>query len=435
MAKSLKKNKAVNATPEKIGVLIEVKVPKQLEFSGILESTAFNFGSDLGVDIDKSFTPVFINPSNTQRMAMLEAAEDNSHMLLRAEVDSDKIEALKNNPNVVEVWTDARIDPFTCPIPPCDCDSRIPKGNISDVADYLGVNHIWSLGKRGEGIVVGVVDGGICATGRTLIPGEEPDHTINNVIGGWPTNSWGTQGSSWAYHGNMCATDVLGMAPNCSIYDLRIASSNIGGLISNAIAAFDWAIKQHLTNGTPQILTNSWGLYQKIWGPDYATNPNHPFTRKVLEAMDQGIIMLFAAGNCGAGCQNGKCFTDNGPGKSIWGANGHPRVMTVGAVNKNEQFIGYSSQGPAALDPHKPDFCGISHFTGYFYSDSGTSAATPIVAGVVALIKQGRPSASNVQIKQALIDTAKDIGPTGWDQHSGAGIIRGKMAYDRVVGV
>lgn len=108
--------------------------------------------------------------------------------------------------------------------------------------------------------------------------------------------------------------------------------------------------------------------------------------------------------------------------------------MTVGAVNRNEEFVGYSSQGPAALDPNKPDFCGVTHFTGYFDSDSGTSAATPIVAGVVALLKQALPGATQDGIKSALKATAKDIGPAGFDQHSGAGIIRGHAALNRLRG-
>ena len=150
------------------------------------------------------------------------------------------------------------------------------------------------------------------------------------------------------------------MAPNAQIYDIRIAAPDIGATISNAIAGFQWAIDRHKANGTPQILTNSWGIFQDNWDPAYATDPNHPFTRKVVDALNEGIIILFAAGNCGGTCPDGRCGTDNGPGKSIWGANGHPRVMTVGAVNKNEQFVGYSSQGPAALDPQKPDFV-LSH--------------------------------------------------------------------------
>jgi subtilisin family serine protease len=104
-------------------------------------------------------------------------------------------------------------------------------------------------------------------------------------------------------------------------------------------------------------------------------------------------------------------------------------VITVGAVNKNEQLVGYSSQGPGALDPNKPDFCSVTHFQGFFASDSGTSAATPIAAGVVALLKQANSSLSQEEVKAVLKSTAKDIGPAGWDQHSGAGIIRASEAY------
>lgn len=421
---------------DKVGVLIEFKVPKTRGFANMASASALNLAASLNIQLDPEFEPVPITPSNTQRANMLAANEDNEHVIMRAQVSQGDIEKIKKNADVVEVWSDAPIEPFACPIPPCDCSPGTAKGNMTDVANYLGVNQIWAKGKKGDGIVVGVVDGGITATGRTLIPGEAPPSgTIPNVIGGWPTASWGTQGKSWGYHGNMCSTDVLGMAPNCRIYDLRIASSSTAGTISNALAAFSWAITQHRANGTPHVLTNSWGMFQKSWAVDYATNPNHPFTRKVIEAINEGIIVLFAAGNCGDTCPDGRCSTDKGPGKSIWGANGHPRVMTVGAVNKNEQFVGYSSQGPAALDAHKPDFCSITHFKGYFTSDSGTSAATPIAAGLVALLKQAKPSATHNSIKKALIDTAKNIGPAGWDQHSGAGIIRGKAAYDKLVGV
>jgi len=152
--------------------------------------------------------------------------------------------------------------------------------------------------------------------------------------------------------------------------------------------------------------------------------------------------VLFAAGNCGAACPDGRCGADNGPAKDIWGANGHPRVMTVGAVNVNGQYVGYSSAGPAALDPNKPDFCGITHFAGYFPtidpggpSDGGTSAATPIIAGVVALFKQKKAALTQDQVKTALKATAKDIGAAGWDQFAGAGIVQAKAAWDKLFGL
>ena len=225
----------------------------------------------------------------------------------------------------------------------------------------------------------------------------------------------------------MCGTDVLGIAPNAKLYDLRISD---GDAVSDALQAFQWAINQHMVDGTPHVLTNSWGMFQKASGSRLHHEPQPSVHSQSSRGDRCGILVLFAAGNCGATCPDGRCDTDTGPGKSIWGANGHPRVITVGAVNKNEQFVGYSSQGPAALDPNKPDFCSITHFTGYFTSDSGTSAATPIAAGVVTLLKQGKPSATQDQVKQALKSTAKDIGPAGFDQHSGAGIIRAKAAYD-----
>jgi subtilisin family serine protease len=400
-----------------------------------------------GFEIDHEYEPVSMG---TAAGAAGFAAGPAETFVVRGTVRSEKdIEALRARPEVAEVWRDTPIAPFPnltdgqpdpqsgggmagCPIAPCDCDPATPKGTIADVAAYLGVDQIWARGIRGTGMVVGVLDSGMTAQGRPVKDGET-SRRIPRVIGGWPSD-WGTESSKWGNHGNMCATDVLGMAPDAQLFDLRIAGSGGSpGTISRALQAFNWAINQFRTNGTPQVLTNSWGIFQEAWDNTYARNPNHPFTRKVVEAINEGMLVLFAAGNCGDTCPDGRCGGDVGPGSSIWGANGHPMVMTVGAVNKNEQFIGYSSRGPAALDPNKPDFCSISHFTGYNTSDSGTSAATPILAGAVALLKQAKAAATQAEIKSVLKATAKDIGPAGFDQHSGAGIVQIKAAYDRLV--
>jgi subtilisin family serine protease len=396
--------------------------------SGLRASAA-----EAAFDLDEEFEPVTMSGAS----AGLGFAAAPSSYVVRIKVDDveDAKESIKQRPDVVDVWDDTPIAPFQCPIPPCDCQPTVPKGTIADVANYLEVSQMWSSGYRGAGIVVGVVDGGITAQGRPVAAGET-SRRIPRVIGGWPVADWGTKASAWGDHGNMCSTDVLGMAPEAQLFDLRISGS--GGstaTISRALQAFQWAIDRHKTDGTPHVLSNSWGIFQESWDTTYARNPNHPFTRKVVEAIDEGIIVLFAAGNCGGTCPDGRCGSDNGPGKSIWGANSHPRVMTVGAVNKDEQFVGYSSQGPGALDPNKPDFCSVTHFTGYFNSDSGTSAATPILAGAVALLKQARPWASHDAIKSALKATAKDIGPAGFDQHSGAGIVRPRAALGRLTRV
>lgn len=386
-----------------------------------------------GFSLDEEFQPVPLGAGGPGLRSSMAGTET---YVVRGTVESDAaMTEILQRPDVVNVWRDTPIAPFgPCPIPPCDCAPGVPKGTMADVANYLGVSTIWSDGFRGAGIVVGVVDGGITAQGRAVVAGETT-RRIPRVIGGWPVADWGTQASAWNEHGNMCSTDVLGMAPDAQIYDLRISGgADIPATISRALQAFQWAIDQHRTNGTPQVLSNSWGIFQESWDTSYARNPNHPFTRKVIEALDEGIIVLFAAGNCGGTCPDGRCDGDNGPGRSIWGANSHPRVMTVGAVNRNEEFVGYSSEGPGALDPNKPDFCCVTHFTGYHNSDSGTSAATPILAGAVALLKQAVPAATQDGIKNALRNTAKDIGPGGFDQHSGAGIVRIKAALDQLRG-
>jgi serine protease AprX len=431
--------------PTTTPVLITVRTTKDQSPAQILERVG---AMDLaGLQVDDAYQPVLSRPASGTFLPETEELR-----VVRGFVPSDRVDEvlqqLRERPEVETAVRDVRIAPFgqdvaatvvpaaaaflnlaadigDCPIPPCDNDPGTPTGTLQDVVNHLGVNRIWDRGYRGEGIVIGMVDGGISAEGR---PDSENggSRRIPNVIGGWPVDSWGTV-AGWGEHGNMTATDALGMAPNARLVDIRISD---GSFISAALAGFDWALQRFQAQGTPQILSNSWGIYRRDWDEDYATDPEHPFTRKVVEVLDRGILVLFAAGNCGKTRPDGRCDSDNGPGRSIWGANGHPRVMTVGAANLRHELAGYSSQGPAALDQQKPDFCSITHFTGYTQSDAGTSAACPVAAGVVALLKQAKPSLTQAEAKQALATTAANLGQAGWDQHSGAGVIRAEAALN-----
>jgi len=151
------------------------------------------------------------------------------------------------------------------------------------------------------------------------------------------------------------------------------------------------------------------------------------------------MIITFAAGNCGDGCswQDYRCGSDTGSGRSIWGANGSPPVITVAGVNTKDELAGYSSVGPAALDKKKPDVCGITHFQGYYYKyppptgprrDGGTSAANPTIAGVAALLKSAKPDLTPGEVKKCLQKTARNICAPGWDIYSGYGVVDAKAA-------
>ena len=144
-----------------------------------------------------------------------------------------------------------------------------------------------------------------------------------------------------------------------------------------------------------------------------------------------GADILFAAGNCGADCPDGRCqgVTAN----AIYGANGHPAVLTIAGVDTSNTRVGYSTQGPGRLARNKPDLSGYTHFRGsqVYAADGGTSAATPVVAGVVAAVRTrrpfqvGNPSASPASIRALMRSTARDLGAAGFDFDHGFGVVGG----------
>jgi hypothetical protein len=89
--------------------------------------------------------------------------------------------------------------------------------------------------------------------------------------------------------------------------------------------------------------------------------------------------------------------------------------------------LGYSTQGPGRLDSDKPDVCAYTHFDGseVYSADSGTSAACPVAAGVVAAIRSRYPAAElpPSQLKNLLRRSARDIGMQGFDFDHGFGVI------------
>lgn len=382
-----------------------------MELARQLSATDFYVDSDFGV------VPMYG-----------ESEEQGSSVFVRGRVSAERLSELSSLNEVRNVWLDSSIDLFAapalfCPIKPCDCDF-LSKGKARHVVRELGVDEIWKAGFLGQGITIGVVDSGIEAQGKV------PSGGLPNVVGGYPAD-WGTK--SIHLHGNMVAFNILQVAPRVALYDFRISDVGGGDFISNAAKVFDLAIASYRQHGTPQILNCSWGINRSASDPVYAADPNHFFTRKVREAVHEGIAVVFSAGNCGPACPLSVCGSEYGPG-CIWGANGSPEVMTVGAVNIDDRLVGYSGCGPAALNPEKPDFCGYSEFKSYFPSgDFGTSVASPLVAGVVALLKSKKPSLGPSQAKAALQQTARQIGGlSGWNAFSGYGVVDAWAAFQIV---
>jgi len=440
--------------PIRVTVRLEVPIGSSpAEIRDIYE----RWNPNLDVKVDPEYPPVRITAPRADRESL--RRQNLELVVVRAWVDPQQVAALREQSHVHHVTRAARLEPFARSSPELvdgDALARVAcsdrdaaEGTVAAVARDLGVTHIWRAGYTGRGLVVGVVDGGIAAHGRPTAFGGWPaipqSPAAGDVVGGWPVQSWGTTAEGWGQHGNMIAFDVQAMAPEAELWDIRIfqPGGSFDDYVANAVEGYQLAIDHFRAHGVPQILVNSWGLYDSARGPDYAFDPGSDIAVLVEGAIDAGILVLFAAGNCGGGCAfdgDTLCGTgDRGPGASILGPNGHPEVMSVGAATLKGEWCGFTSQGPAALppqDPDKPDFCSISQFEGFFPNDSGlrpfdggTSAATGVAAGVVALLKQARPDLTQDECRRLLKHTARPIRTPAARDGAGAGIIDALRAF------
>lgn len=349
------------------------------------------------------------------------AAAPRTTYCLRTEFDDeDAVERLRADRafEVVGVYADP-----TVAICPPYCGSRAV-GDWEDVAQALGVPALRRAGLTGRGVRVAVVDTGV-------------DARVVPVAGGWAPDARYEPGSARGGHGTMCAWDVRIAAPDARVLDyalLRSSGDTWTAFLSDAIAAYAALLGLLGAAPAPLVVNNSWGLFDRaedepIGSPgNYSANPEHPFNQIVASLVASGADVLFAAGNCGGDCPDPRCGAgDTGRGASIHGANAHPDVLTVAAVTVTDRRLGYSSQGPGGLYRRKPDLAAYSQFrgSGVYAADSGTSAACPVAAGVVAALRQHFPRASYApaQLKGLLQATARDLGGPGWDYDVGYGVI------------
>jgi hypothetical protein len=132
------------------------------------------------------------------------------------------------------------------------------------------------------------------------------------------------------------------------------------------------------------------------------------------------------------------------PNGAIWAQRALSEVITVGALDTSDpsRVADYSSRGPAflrqifggtvatnVLDVVGVDGQAVSGVGGFGTPFFGTSSISPQVGAVAALLLDAFPNATAAQIQQALIDSAGNIGPNGYDQLSGHGIVRANDAY------
>ncbi|MGI5220438.1 S8 family peptidase [Nocardia sp. CA-290969] len=388
-----------------------------------------------GFSLDSGYSPVALPPGT--REVSDTSQQDAGTYLVRGEIpDGDQAarQALTGAPGVTGVFADPVIEPVLT----CGDDGAV--GDWKKVAELLGRDRLAAEGLTGEGVAVAVLDTGINAAKVREVSGTA---IAIDAARSWnPAGVSGKAGEFDVDHGTMCAFDALIAAPRATFLDIpllqssRSGGSQMDGLLSDALAAFAHlrtVLTQQPADRRSLVISNSWGAFSPQWDfpvgdpGNYSDNPGHPFNVIVGSLDAAGADILFAAGNCGRDCPDGRCAY---PDRPITGANSHPNALSVAGVDTGGQRVGYSSQGPGRLAERKPDISSYTHFLGSTAfgadaPDTGTSAACPVLAGVIAAFRTRWPATQvpPARLRELLLNSATDRAGAGYDHDYGHGIV------------
>lgn len=274
----------------------------------------------------------------------------------------------------------------------------------------IGADTVWAQNTAGP-IKVAIVDTGI-----------QPNHPdlVANLKGGvsevFYTSSWADDNGHGTHVAGIVAAvhntiGVVGVASAADLYAVKVLNRSGSGWLSDIIAGLQWSVTNHMGVVNMSLGTSSYSA---------------AFNTAVQNTIAAGVVVVAAAGNSGPGNN-----TVNYPGAFT-------NVIAVGATDSSDAIASWSSRGPQ-VTVSAPGVSVLSTYKGSTYATlSGTSMASPHVAGVAALVLNTVPTgAYNLdndgiwqpfEVRAKLINTAQDLGPTGFDTSYGYGLVRADLA-------
>ena len=275
--------------------------------------------------------------------------------------------------------------------------------SLDQSTKQVNADRAWAEGLKGEGTKVAVLDTGADA--------EHPDLQGRIVASQDFTGSAGGALSDRHGHGTHTASTVggsgaasdgakKGVAPETQLLIGKVLGDNGGGSDSMIIGGMEWAVAQGADVVSMSLGSNA--------TPAACDDPMSSAAQEL--ASTSSSLFVIAAGNTGSANN-----TVSAPGCA-------PAVLTVGAVDRQDVPAWFSSRGPTAIDHTlKPEISapgvGISAARSGGRGDnayaamSGTSMATPHVAGAAAIVKQAHPAWTGQQLKAALVSSSKSDVP------------------------
>ena len=293
-------------------------------------------------------------------------------------------------------------------------------------------------GYKGSGIGVAVIDSGIAphsaigtrVVARVNLVSSEPGVTGDPF--GHGTHVAGMIGGAGSAASRVTSAYAGGSAPAVKFIDIRVLGRTGVGYTSDVIAGIDWAIANRKTYGI-RVINLSLG---HAVAESYKTDP---LCLAVERAVKAGIVVVTSAGNYGLTPTGQKVLGGiTSPGNS-------PAAITVGALDtkgtadrRDDVVAPYSSWGPSAIDMNvKPDVVApgtrivsleaagsyiATHYPSWHVAGSssnaylrlsGSSMATGVVSGGVALLLNAEPSLSPAQVKIVLQSGARFMSSAG----------------------
>ncbi|MFF4398402.1 S8 family serine peptidase [Streptomyces sp. NPDC001480] len=314
--------------------------------------------------------------------------------------------------------TPMRLSPTAQPPNVAKYHLRLP----GDVAMLLGASLAHRQGQVGGGVRVAMVDTGQYAHTYFMLHDYQVEPTVAVVPGTNPAEDP-------VGHGTGESANIFAVAPGAVLFPYRASSTN--GLLTSAMPGFLRAKQDR-----PQIITNSWGgdLPYPPHGPLPAAF--RPWAAEILDAVEQGIVVVFSAGNGHFSTEPqvpgviaaGGVFA--GPELELRAsdyASGYaspwfpdvivPTVSGLVGMMPRAQYLMLpippgceidisESQASDGEFPDPPD--GTLRDDGWALF-SGTSAAAPQIAGAAAVLLGFRPELTPEQVTEALCMTATDI--------------------------
>jgi len=347
-------------------------------------------------------------------------------------------------------------------------DDRPTSGEMNRVAVTVGARAVQqTYGLRGAGIGVAVIDSGVTSWSNDLTYAGTSTSVqtangqrvagfvdfVNGRTAPYDDNGHGTHVAGIIAGNGYNSLGVrAGIAPDAHLVSLKVLDAQGHGVISNVIAALDWAV----ANKAPfniRVINLSVGAAVTM---SYKVDP---LALAAKRAVDAGIVVVTAAGNLGKNSVTGavQYGAITAPANAPW-------VITVGAsshqgtVDRTDDIMAsFSSRGPTAIDYQaKPDLVApgvgtvslsdptstmYTTMSSYLMSGSlslgympylsltGTSMSAPVVAGTVALMVQANPGLSPNLVKAILEYTAQPY--PGYNALTeGAGFLNSKGAVD-----